>query len=153
LSDKRDRLIGLPTTQLEDLAFLICGKAIGSGMSRNVFEYRLSDKWVAKLEHNSTFQNQVEWEIWNEVKDHKALSRWFAPCIQISGYGQWLIQARTFPIEKRSLPSKVPHIFTDLKIGNWGWLDGRPVCHDYGTMLCRLFGKHAERLRKADWWQ
>lgn len=131
---------------------MLCERQIASGMSRNVFAHRYDQTIVIKHEFGAHFQNVVEWELWQQLREDKELKPWFAPCLHISGYGQWLIQRRTFPIEQRALPKKVPALFTDLKIENWGWLNGHPVCHDYGTMLCRLIGTASRRMRKADWW-
>lgn len=131
---------------------LICGAFLGSGMSRKVFASRTNADQVLKLESSSTFQNVMEWEVWSIARDCKQLSKWFAPCVEISTYGQWLIQKRTHPIEKRHLPKLVPTAFTDLKAANWGWLDGRVVCHDYGTIMCRLLNERSSKLRKADWY-
>lgn len=152
MSDRGDAFRELLDSQHSDLVRLICAEMLGEGISRKVFVYRLQPERVVKLEYASRFQNVLEWEIWCCVSDHKELAKWFAPCFEISGLGQWLIQARTHPIEKVDLPKKVPTVFTDLKPENWGWFEGRPVCHDYGTAMCRLLNASSGRLRKADWY-
>lgn len=151
MSERLDKLRGLPTYMAEDFLFMHCAEYLGGGIGRDVFASRFDPKSVIKLAQHSGNQNVIEYEVWCIVKEDKALKPWFAPCSHLSGIGQWLIQARTTPILKKDLPRKVPTIFTDLKPENWGWYDGRPVCHDYGTILCRMIGAHSSRLRVAKW--
>ena len=152
MSDRADALLGLSTRNYEDLAMLLCKQKLGYGTGRNVFVYRPDPALVVKHEAGDGFQNALEWEIWRQVQDDKTLSKWFAPCVEISGMSQWLLQKRTFPVRQSDLPTKVPAIFTDLKIQNWGWFENRPVCHDYGSMLVRLMSTATRKLVKADWW-
>jgi hypothetical protein len=42
----------------------------------------------------------------------------------------------------------VPSMFTDLKVQNWGMLNGRLVCHDYGLTCTSL----PRSMRAAKWW-
>lgn len=151
MSDRADALRGLPQSSTEDLLLLLCEQKLGEGVGRQAFVYRLDDSMVIKYAHGSGFQNVIEYEIWQLVKDDKQLAKWFAPVVMISGLGNWLLQKRTHPVTAAELPKRVPTIFTDLKADNWGRLDGRFVCHDYGSVLCRMIGSQTHRLRRADW--
>jgi hypothetical protein len=151
MSDRGDKLLGQRIAFYEDLALFFCGKHLGGGIGREVFALRGDTSKVLKFGCNAGNQNIIEYELWNVVESNKKLAPWFAPCYDISGLGLWMLQARTHPIEKADLPKKVPAIFTDLKAENWGWLNNRPVCHDYGTVLCRMVTSSVERLRRADW--
>lgn len=140
---------------------LLCDQQIGLGMSRTVFSSKLMPDCVIKIEDTAGhFQNIVEWETWQRVKDTE-FSRWFAECRWISGNGSILIMERTRPAAPQELPERVPAFLTDLKRANFGMAkaqkkDGKPgrewfVCHDYGTHLMFENGM-TKRLRKADWW-
>ncbi|MCK5639710.1 MAG: hypothetical protein KAJ19_02895, partial [Gammaproteobacteria bacterium] len=73
--------------------------------------------------------------------------KWFAPCVEISSCGIVLVQHKTKPLTK--LPTYVPSFFNDLKTNNWGELNGRPVCHDYGIMP--MFRIKSAKMVKAKW--
>lgn len=46
----------------------------------------------------------------------------------------------------------MPIFFTDFKYLNYGFYDGRIVCHDYGTSLIFEHGM-TKRTKKAEWWE
>lgn len=77
------------------------------------------------------------------------LKKWFAPCIDISPNGVFLLQKKTEPCSTSKYPTVVPSFFTDLKYQNFGLLNGKVVCFDYGTIL---FTNLNEKTRKAKWW-
>lgn len=134
-----------------DLVNLVCGEQIGRGAYRTVFEYRLNPAWVVKHDTRDNNSNVFEHATWHELAD-TPLGNWLAPVEWISKDGYWIIQSKTEPIRRDELPSKVPAIFCDLKLENWGMLDGRPVCHDYGnSMLFVLARSFGGRLRRANW--
>ena len=146
----------------EEAFNLLCGAKLGEGMSRTVFECELLPDCVVKVETDARrFQNVMEWEIWQRVKDTPA-ARWFAQCRWISPSGLVLIMERTRVPGQSEYLEKVPAWFTDLKRQNWGMAraekkDGKPgrewlVCHDYGTSLVIEEGTITKRMRKADWW-
>ena len=144
----------------EEAYNLLCGSLLGTGMTRKVYECALLPGYAVKVENvNGWFQNVLEWQTWNRVKDTKA-SRWFAECRWISPNGKVLIQERTIPAPATVFPGKVPVWFTDLKRSNWGLVTakrGGPakeflVCHDYGTSLVLQEGTSTSRLKKADWY-
>jgi len=134
-----------------DLFLMLTGnELLGFGVGRHVFQYKLDDRFVIKFEHEESFQNTYEWQVWNHIK-LTSHARWFAPVENISPCGRILIQRRTkgFPTD-RHLPEKIPTFFTDTKPENWGLLKGRPVCHDYGNHLLLENGM-TNRMKLAAW--
>lgn len=146
----------LPRIFMDDMATLFAGKLIGSGISRNVYTFGHNADYVLKVEYSQGYyQNTAEWLIWERVRGVKAIADWFAPCNSISDMGRWLIQRRTTAVTIDELRKKVPRVpvfFTDLKVGNWGRLGKRIVCHDYGSALVTEYGL-TSRMKKADWWE
>lgn len=140
---------------------LLCDEMIGRGMSRNVFSSKILPDCVIKVEEGSgQFQNVIEWETWQRVKDTPA-SRWFAACKWISPNGTLLVMERTRPPGMGDYPEKMPVFLCDFKRANFGLSQlpdvktGKPtntfVCHDYGTNLLFENGM-SKRLRAANWW-
>lgn len=135
---------------------LLCADQIGYGMSRQVFSSRLLPDCVVKIEQGTGhFQNVIEWETWQRVRDTPA-SRWFAACRWISPNGQILIMERTRPAAPAEFPDKLPVFLTDLKRTNYGMAKTNGdkewfVCHDYGTHMLFEHGM-TKRLKKAEWW-
>lgn len=135
-----------------DLLDMCVGRKVGTGMSREVFEFGPDPSLVIKFETTAGyFQNAFEFEIWSTVKDTEA-AKWFAPVLRISDNGKVLIMKKTEPLGLNEAPAKMPHFFTDLKIQNFGWLDGQLVAHDYGINFLIEKGTSG-RLVKADWWK
>lgn len=151
------KLEDLPTSVKDDALTLLCHELLGTGLSRQVYSCRLDPKrWVIKIDVNATgyFQNVCEYKVWESVEHIAYLSGYFAPVLNISDCGRFLVQARTQPVgidELRKRLPKVPACFTDLKAENWGRLGKRIVCHDFGFMLTTENGL-SRRMRKADWW-
>lgn len=120
---------------------LVVGRSLGSGASRRVYELLYDKTLVMKVEHTGkTFHNQTEWLIWECVREWP-ISDWFAPCVDIDGYGNVLIMKRTEPFESekdfkaaitRTRGGVIPKVFDDIHYGNFGLYDGRVTCHDYG---------------------
>lgn len=135
-----------------DLFELITGDQIAYGVYRDVFDCPVFKGCVIKYETGAgNFCNIAEWEIWNNLKNHKVLGQWLAPCYQISPSGTILVQAKTTPAHPDQFPAKIPRFFTDTKYQNWGWYDGRLVCHDYANN--RLFSDGPlGTMVKAKWW-
>jgi len=126
-------------------------------MSRNVFSSPLLPGSVVKVEEGAgQFQNVVEWETWQRVKDTPA-SKWFAQCQWISPNGTILIMERTRPPGPKEFPERMPVFLCDFKRTNYGMVktikNGTEhfVCHDYGTHLMFENGM-TKRMRKANWW-
>lgn len=121
----------------EDSFNLLCGRLIGSGMTRHVYECNLRHDLVIKVESadvRTHFQNLVEWMVWSRVAGTD-FEKWFAPVIEISPNGRCLVMAKTEPLGIAELPKKMPAFFTDFKLQNFGRYKGQIVCHDYGTNL------------------
>lgn len=143
-----DEMYNLPMLSRE-LAKFMLGKKLGEGSSREVYEFKHDSEYVMKIETGEkNFQNSLEWQIWNEVLG-TPLEKWFAPCLDISNNGIYLIQRKVAFPSNDQYPKKIPSIFTDTKYGNFGMLDGKFVCCDYGTTVI-THGKHP--LTRAEWW-
>jgi hypothetical protein len=51
-----------------DLFELVCGKFVGEGTTRIVFDYMLQPGYVIKIEKEArTFNNIMEYELWNNL--------------------------------------------------------------------------------------
>lgn len=134
----------------EDALNLLCGHRIAVGMSREVFECNLRPDLVVKVEKaevRSHFQNIIEWHVWSRVCG-TGMEKWFAPVIEMSPEGRLLLMKRTSHIG--IWPTHVPAFFTDLKPGNFGFIDGKFVCHDYGCTLLIERGM-TKSMRKVTW--
>lgn len=138
---------------LLDFLNLLAGRQLGrGGMSRKVFELPLNEKYAVKIEEgDGMFQNVMENEFWNTV-EHTKQAKWFAPVHSISPNGRVLIMRKTEPAPSSAYPKMMPAFFTDFKKSNYGLLDGRLVCHDYGTCLLPTVGVTA-RMKKVDWYE
>lgn len=141
---------------------LLCDQRIGYGMSRSVFSSKLLPDCVVKVEDGAgKFQNVVEWETWQRVKDTD-YSRWFAACRWISPNGAILIMEKTRPPAPFEFPEKMPVFLCDFKRTNYGvsmlpdTKTGKAsnflVCHDYGTHLMFENGM-TKRMKRVEWWE
>ena len=138
---------------LDGLLDISTTRPLGEGLQRRVYAFNelIDDTLVLKLARDcGLHQNIHEYQLWVEARDIPA-GKWLAPCLEISANGRWLLQKRTQPARLSDLPTRVPVFFTDLKVSNWGLLEGVPVCHDYGMTLALTRGL-ACRLRKAHWY-
>lgn len=139
---------------------LLCDELIGRGMSRTVFSSKIAPDCVVKVEETpGKFQNIIEWETWQRVKD-TPYSKWFAACRWISPNGTILMMERTRPAAPCEFLDMMPAFLCDFKRTNYGMLSpgltrtGKQdflVCHDYGTHLMFENGM-TKRKRKAKWW-
>lgn len=145
---------------LSDFFDFFCGKHIGSGESREVYEFRLDEKYVIKIDkmfepggNNFTFSNVAEWEFYHNVKHHSPkIAEYLAPIMNISKCGKVMMMQKTTPIpNKKVLPKKLPALFTDTKIENWGMIGNKVVCHDYANHRAYAIGSNAS-LVDAKWW-
>ncbi|WP_402718482.1 hypothetical protein [Janthinobacterium rivuli] len=129
---------------------LQCDDLIYTGMSRAVWTSSLVPDCVIKIEERAGyFQNVVEWETWQRVKD-TPLSRWFAACRWISPNGTILVMERTRAAGDAQYPEKMPAFLCDFKRRNYGMSGEFLVCHDYGTNMLFENGM-TKRMIKADW--
>jgi hypothetical protein len=135
-----------------ELRSVLCGTKIGEGTARTVYVCRLNDGYVVKVERGArSFQNIVEWDTWAWVMSRPRHARWFAQCQNISPTGMVLIQRRALPVREKELPKKLPHFLCDLKPENFGLVDGKVVCFDYGTVSSVIADLNPGRLVKAEW--
>lgn len=133
-----------------ELKAVMCGALIGEGIGRRVFECRHDPRYVVKIElRTRSFQNVAEWEAWEWLRCTKKAD-WLAPCLSISPSGTFLLQQRVTPLRPKEFPKRIPAFLTDIKRENFGWLEGRVVCIDYGTILSNI-EKASDRLVKANW--
>lgn len=125
------------------------GELLGYGTHRKVFACKLRPDLVVKVEEEEYryFANVTEQKFWDDNREYKPVSQWLAPCEFLSPDGRLLLQRRAEPAREKDLPDKIPSFLTDLKLSNFGWLDGRLVCVDYAITL----PNPNIRLRKADW--
>ncbi len=136
----------------DEFVNLIVGDFIGQGATRYVYELKNQkalDGYVIKIESTedrSLFQNQIEWSVWDQIGSY-GVGQWLAPCLAISKTGRYLIQRRTTPIYANQLPAKVPAFLSDLQANNWGLMDGRVVCHDYGYSVLFGTGTHLKKAK------
>lgn len=132
-----------------DFFHLIVGEKIGYGVARETYECNTDKNLVIKFETGGqSFQNIIEHKFWEDNSHCEEVNRWLAPVVSISTCGSVLLMKRTEPIPRSfKLPLKMPSFLGDFKRTNFGLLDGKLVCHDYGTSQ---FGTDT-KLRKANW--
>lgn len=136
------------STLARDLFNMIAGDHLGGGIAREVFVHGQDSDLVLKIETESrSFQNVLEWEAWQRLRDTEH-AKWFAPCVSISSCGLILVQKRTMPA--LHYPDTLPAFITDTHMGNFGTIDGQFVCHDYGANLLMERGM-TKRMVKANW--
>ena len=138
----------------EDAFNLFCGDLLGSGVHRKVFECKLRDDLVVKVEDNEptyawrAFANVHEMRFWEDQQYHKPIAEWLAPCEWMSSDGLVLLQKRVSPLPlDYRLPGEMPTFLTDLKRANFGLYEGRLVCVDYSTTI----PNPNRRPKKAHW--
>jgi len=129
-----DRIIGT------EFFNFTCGDLLGYGISRYVFEYKRDKRWVVKIDLSCYSANSLEWQIWSDVEKIPQLSKWFAPCGDMTRACSVMLQRRCkIKLPHDKYPNKVPDFFSDLKYDNWGMFNGKMVCLDYAsTSLVQL---------------
>jgi len=138
------------------LLHFFVGKRIGKGAYRHVYRLNGGDgkDCVLKVEYcDAEFCNITEWKVWKAV-EHTPHAEWFAPCVSIDLFGVALVQKRTKGFDSREEfnayvekhhDGKLPAFFEDVHYGNFGLLEGRLVCHDYG------FNHFLDEAVKMEW--
>lgn len=118
-----------------------CGKYLGEGFRRIVYQYtdnpNLVIKFLKNLEDN---HNKIEYENWNNLKDTEK-GVWLVPCLGLSADGRFLIQERVEVLDKA--PDEIPDwikVLGDYSFGgnnsrHWGIYNDRVVLIDYGDKL------------------
>lgn len=139
-----------------DLITTLLGQKIGSGAYRSVYQHNWDNKYVIKIEPNSTECNIAEFMLWEEIKGLKNNLAWvkelFAPVLWMSPNGKILCMQKTEPYPKNKKlqrPTEIPEFFTDVKWDNFGWIGNKFVCHDYGFIY--KFIKYNKKMQKAKW--
>jgi len=136
----------------QELEKYLCGKRLGFGCYREVFNFTGNDKYVIKIAINDEGRsiNLMEDYVWGEIQ-HSPLAKWFAPVISVSHAGKYLLQRKIERFSNSQYPQKIPAFFTDTKYDNFGWLDEkRFVCCDFGSF--NFFQNVSLKMKKADWW-
>lgn len=134
--------------QSEGLNVLL-GHQLGEGQHRVTYECAFSDEYVVKVETgHQSFQNICEWELWKDARDSK-WARWFAPCVQISPSGVFLIQRRAEALPEGFLPRSIPSFFSDLKPENFGRIGRQVVAVDYGLSYLQQQAFRKARTRRT----
>lgn len=134
----------------EDAFNLLCGDKIGEGIHRTVYNCRLRDDLVVKVESQDFryFANVMEDKFWADNSHYDKVAQWLAPIEFLSPDARIMLQHRTQPIrDTDDMPDKIPSFLTDVKRENFGWLNDRLVCHDYAFTITNP----SVRLRKAEW--
>lgn len=136
----------------EDAFNLLCGKQLGEGIHRKVFECRIRADLVVKVEQPDepwrSFANAQEMLFWSNYVHCPEVARWLAPCEYMSPDGRLLLQRKVDHItSKTKLPPSLPTFLTDIKRDNFGLLNGRLVCVDYAMLVLNP----EMRLRKVEW--
>jgi hypothetical protein len=123
----------------KDAFNLLCGKKLGGGIHREVYECRLRPELVVKVELEEdwrSFANVREMLFWSNNQHYDKVAKWLSPCDYMSPDGRILLQRKVqIASATDTLPSELPSFLTDLKPDNFGWLDGRFVCVDYALSL------------------
>lgn len=137
---------------LFELRRLLVGEMIGFGATRRVFDCKLSNKFVVKIQYVGGFHNAIEFEVWEAVGPAYWWSRWFAECIFISNDGKLLIQEKVDMERAYSeYPKKIPRFFTDIKYDNYGFVGNQLKCVDYSNVMAMLTGFLDKKFRSAHW--
>jgi hypothetical protein len=134
----------------EDAFNMLCGKKLGEGVHREVFECRIRPDLVCKVERGDArfFANILEDRFYNLCYFKPAAIKWLAPCEYLSPDGRILLQRRADPIRSTDkLPDKLPTFLDDIKRENFGYIDGNLVCVDYA-----FYKEYMDtKLRKVTW--
>ena len=134
----------------EDAFNLLCGKLIGEGIHRRVFECRIRPDCVVKVESDPLryFANVMENKFWSDHFHCPAVKRWLAPIEYLSPDARLMLMKRAEPIrETDKLPDKLPAFLSDRKRANFGFIDGQLVAVDYALSIT----KASTRMGKANW--
>ena len=143
---------------MNDLCSSLLGEKLGTGSARDVYVLSYDTSKVVKIAKDGGRQNILEYETWCSVQYSDYHSKWFAPCVWISDGGNVLIQERAVPIIPPKLdkdykvmidkiPDKIPNYFTDIKLTNFGFIDGRFCCVDYALNLMKEYGMTKRTIR------
>lgn len=151
---KIDQLINIiKTTSLSRIRRKFCGRVLGYGTWRDVYELKGDPDYVIKIEAEPRFRvfaNATEYRNWESNRHWTWLAPYLAPILYISECGRVLIQRRVIFKEKKFYPKVIPAVFTDTKIQNFGWIDDRFVCCDYSFFVICV-GKGDHPMKRVKW--
>lgn len=136
----------------EELFKLLVDKKIGTGVYRTVYSLEFTSSKVIKVANSKLgeAENARESALWEDLKlYYPKISKWFAPVYYYSATGKYLIQEKVIFPDKKKYPKKLPAFFSDTKYSNFGLLNGKWVCVDFGCFNIR----HSDRLKKVNWWE
>jgi hypothetical protein len=139
---------------IKDFINGMLGKALGSGVARQVWVSSLDETLVVKVQDPSSgLQNLLEWETYLACKETK-WAKYLTPCIGISPCGLILVQKRIEPLNKKFESHKLPNFLTDFKRSNYGMFEDRVVCCDYGTNQLIDMGAKGKQIKliTPEWW-
>lgn len=130
-----------------------CGRNLGEGQSRIVYDYNPDKKYVIKIDKSKWFNNIEEYELYTLLKkEHPKSAEFLAPVYQISQGGKIMLQRKTTPIKDfKHFPKKIPAFLSDVKIQNWGILNNKLVCHDYANNKIAEIGYKAPFIKPIFW--
>lgn len=141
----------LPNHVLKDFLATFCVELIGEGSGRRVYALSTDPTKVVKIEAGGvSFQNVTEWQTWQDLA-HTRYAKYLAPCHRISPCGIVLIQSRVMPLQPQQEVVKLPSFLNDFQRANYGILEGRVVCADYGTNLLLNHGAFSSKLKQPEW--
>lgn len=135
-----------------DLVQSMFGAFVGSGASRMVYDCNLYPNTVIKVEYGNTFNNVMEYALWDEIQflcgDLAWVKNWFAPIKWISPNGKLLVMDKTHHSDNKKLPERIPDWLWDVKLENFGWIGNKFVCHDYAYSFNALID-YKKKFKKA----
>lgn len=133
-----------------ELIDYILGDFVGYGISRLVYDYRLDPKYVIKLDLSNHNANVLEHDVWRTV-EHTKHAKWFAPVKDLSPCGRVLLQEKCKYENIDKFPKIIPDYLSDIKVDNFGWLNGKFVCLDYAGNNLLTKGL-SSKMKKVKWY-
>lgn len=132
-----------------------CGKLLGEGSYRSVYELKIDPRYVVKIEkdpQDGNFCNVSEYRNYMDYTYCEMVKKWLAPILTINETGQVMVQRRV-KMKWEDYPSHVPEWFTDTHPGNFGFIGNRFVCIDYSTIIHHKIPNSDKiiRYKKVDW--
>lgn len=129
-----------------------CGRKIGEGSYRQVYEFLIDDRFIVKIQRLPAFENNLESFIWDEICSSPNIYRYFAEVIWKNNNGTVIVMEKIKVLSNsdRKLPARVPAFFSDLHPGNYGFKGRQIVCCDYGNSAITL-GWNKLKTKKCEW--
>lgn len=151
IKDLLYRLTLLNDSNLKTIKKTICGKQIAQGCSRTVYECKLDSKWVVKIEtYPDSFNNFIEWKVWQEICHWKRTRKYFAEVLWTNHNFRVLVMRKANMNSSKPYPKRVPGFFSDLHGTNYGFIGKRFVCVDYGGTIITT-GWDKVNYKKGKW--